>query len=123
MSSGTANDIRFEPMEILLARVTFPDTQETKARPVLVISNFSSKARSPESRHFICMPLTSNPNVDSTMIKIENKDLESKPLAKPSQVICNYIFTMTKNDAMKKIGTVTPRFYQQVITTTKQNIF
>ena len=122
MSSGTASSIRFEPKEILLAEITFPDTNELKLRPVLVISNFSSIQFMPETDHFICVPITSNTDTSPNMIKIGNSDIEAGGLEKPSQVICNYIFTIAKSDVKRKKGAVTPSFYQRIASTVKQNI-
>lgn len=121
MSSGTNTRPRFEPREILLANITFPN-QEVKTRPVLVISKFSSVMFTPQSPILIGLAITSNTNSDPFMIEIKNEDMEQKPLEKPSKVVCNNIFTILKTDIIKKIGKVTPTFYTTVTTMLKNKV-
>ena len=121
MTTGITINAHFEPREILLAGITFPGTSVTKLRPILVISKFSSVTRG-QSQHFICLPITSNDSKDQFMLKIKDEDVKGKPLKKPSQVICNYIFTILKGDVRKKIGAVTPDFYQRIMRIVNQQI-
>ena len=56
------------------------------------------------------------------MLQIKDEDVKGEPLKKPSQVICNYIFTILKGNARKKIGAVTPDFYQKIMRIVNQQI-
>ncbi len=106
MISGTL----FEPQEIILTHVAFPN-QEFKKRPVLVISKFSKTS----SRDiFVCLPITSALYDDTFAIKIKNSDIQEGFFPKPSQVLCQYYFTELKTDIDRKIGKITPQFYQTV---------
>ncbi len=121
MSSGTPIDPNYVPREVVLAKIIF-ENQEEKPRPVLIISKFSNRAFIPPSRTLICLPITSNQNSDKFMIKITDEDMEEKKFPKPSQVICDQIFTIFKNDVIKRIGKVTPSFYSKIIGFVKTDI-
>jgi mRNA-degrading endonuclease toxin of MazEF toxin-antitoxin module len=113
MSSGTRIEPRFEPREVLLANITFPN-QEIKPRPILVISKFSSVSLIPSSTILVCLAITSNTDNDPYMIEIKNSDMEERSFPKQSKVVCNNIFTILKSDVTKRIGKVTPNFYNQI---------
>lgn len=92
ISSGIPIDPNYVPREVLLARITFPGQPEKK-RPILVVSKFSNRSFIPSSSTLVCLPITSNQNLDNYMIKINNKDLEENTFPKASQVIYNQVFT------------------------------
>ena len=121
MSSGQTTNIKFESREILLAQITFPG-KETKTRPILVISKFSSISLQPVSEILICLAVTSIDTTNPHMIKIKNSDLEENTFPKPSQVVCNNMFTILKTDVIKRIGKIKPEFYKQVTDLIKKNI-
>ena len=106
MSSGTL----FEPQEIILTEISFPNRQ-FKKRPVLVISKFSKNT---SEDTFVCLPITSSLYDDPLGIKINNSDIQEGFFPKPSQVLCQYYFTELKGDIDRKIGKITPQFYQKV---------
>ena len=106
MSSGTL----FEPQEIILTEISFPNRQ-FKKRPVLVISKFSKNT---SEDTFVCLPITSSLYDDPLGIKINNSDTQEGFFPKPSQVLCQYYFTELKGDIDRKIGKITPQFYQKV---------
>lgn len=108
MSSGTL----FEPQEIVLTGITFPN-QQIKRRPVLVISKFSKNA---SEDLFVCLPITSSLSPDPFAIKICNSDVQEGFFPKPSQVLCQYYFTELKNRGDRRIGKITPQFYQKIKT-------
>ena len=56
------------------------------------------------------------------MIKITDEDMEERKFPKPSQVICDQIFTIFKNDVIKRIGKVTPSFYSKIVGFVKTDI-
>ena len=121
MSSGTRTSIRFEPREVLLAKITFPGKPE-KIRPILVISKFSSVVFNPPSQILTCLAITSNTDSDPYMIQIKNSDMEENTFPRPSKVICDNIFTILKTDVTKRIGKVTPLFYDTVTSVLKAKI-
>ncbi|MFZ0183278.1 MAG: type II toxin-antitoxin system PemK/MazF family toxin [Nitrosotalea sp.] len=103
--------IRFEAGEILLVTIQFAGQEVSKTRPSLVISKFSMN---PAHDVFIALAITSNPQNDPYMIKIMDSDILQGSLVAPSQVICNHIFTLQKNDVTKSIGKVRPEFFQKI---------
>ncbi len=114
MSSGTL----FEPQEIILTEIVFPN-QQLKKRPVLVISEFSKNT---SENIFVCLPITSSLYDDPFAIKINNSDTQEGFFPKPSQVLCQYYFTELKSDIDRKIGKITPQFYQKVKTKIRTEI-
>ena len=114
MSSGTHTSITYDPGEILLAKITFPD-ESPKHRPILVISKFSSTMFQPSSFTLICLAISSVDTDGPFKIKIKSNDLEGQPLPKSSQVVCDNIFTIMKSDVIKHIGKVNPVFYEKVM--------
>jgi len=114
MSSGT----RFESQEIILTEIAFPN-QEFKKRPVLVISKFS---RNTSEDIFVCLPITSSLSNNPLAIKINNSDTQEGFFPKPSQVLCQYYFTELKSDIDRRIGKITPQFYQKVKTKIRTEI-
>lgn len=122
MSFGTHTKLpRFEPREVLLAKITFPNKEE-KIRPILVISKFSSVIYSPTSLIVVCVSITSNLSNDPFMVEIKNSDMEENIFPKPSQVVCDNFFTVLKTDVKKKIGKVTPTFYARITDILKNSI-
>ena len=109
MSSGTP----FEPQEIAITRITFPDQNTEKKRPVLIISKFSKKST---EDIFVCLPITSSLSDDPFGIRINAADMQNGILPLPSQVLCQYYFTKLKIDKEKRVGKVTPQFYQKLKT-------
>lgn len=101
-------EIRFEPSVIVhVSGGKFPG-QEEKDHYYLIISEYS---RNPANETFVCLPITSWEAEDSFMIKINASDFERGSLAKPSQVVCDNIFTFLKTDADSEKGKVTSIFY------------
>ena len=100
----------FEPQEILLTRVKFPDQTPTK-RPVLIISKFSKHS---SADTFICLPITSSLSKDQFALDIHSSDIQDGYLYKPSRVLCEYYFTQLKIHGIMRIGKITPQFYQKI---------
>lgn len=120
MSSGTRIEPQFESREILLANVKFYNQDEIKIRPVIVISKFSTN-RSHD--HFICVAVSSQlQQNDPFRIDILDQSTEEGHFPKPSQVVCDNIFTIDKKDVIKRIGMVTIPFYGVITKTLKDKI-
>jgi len=112
-------EIRFEPCTIVhVSGENFPG-QEAKDRYYLIISEYS---RNPANETFMCLPITSWEGDDPFMIKINAQDLEKGSFAKPSQVVCDNIFTFLKTDADSEKGKVTSLFYTKVTKLLKEKI-
>ena len=112
-------EIHFAPGIIVhVSGGKFPG-QEEKERYYLIISEYS---RTPANETFICLPITSWEADDPFMVKINYSDLEHGNLTKPSQVVCDNIFTFLKNDADFEKDRVTPLFYSKVIKLLKEKI-
>ena len=86
---------------------------------VLIISEYS---KNPANEIFMCLPITSWEGDDPFMIKINAQDLEKGSFAKPSQVVCDNIFTILKTDADSEKGKVTNLFYTRVTKLLKEKI-
>lgn len=112
-------DISFEPGIIVhVSEGKFPG-QEEKPRYYLIISEYS---RNPANESFICLPITTWEAEDPFMIKINNSDLQRGSLSRPSQVICDNIFTFLKEDADSEKARVTPIFYSKITKLLKEKI-
>ena len=112
-------DIRFEHGTIVhVSGGKFPGKEE-KDRYYLVISDYS---RNPANETFVCLPITTWEADDPFMIKINDNDFERGGLARPSQVVCDNIFTFLKADADSEKGKVTPTFYSKVARLLKEKI-
>ncbi len=112
-------EIRFEPGIIVhVSGGKFPGKEE-KDRYYLIISEYS---RNPANETFVCLPITSWEADEPFMIKIKNNDFESGGLTKPSQIVCDNIFTFLKTDADFEKGKVTSFFYSKVTKLLKEKI-
>lgn len=112
-------EIPFEPGIIVhVSGGKFPGKEE-KDRYYLIISDYS---RNPANESFVCLPITSWEADDPFMIKMKDNDFERGGLTKPSQVVCDNIFTFLKTDADFEKGKVTPFFYSKVTKLLKEKI-
>jgi len=110
--------INFEPRTIIhVSGKKFPG-QEEKDRYYLIISEYS---RNPANETFMCLPITTWEADDPFMIKINASDLEQGNL-RPSQVVCDNIFTFLKEDADSEKARVTVLFYSKVTKLLKERI-
>jgi mRNA-degrading endonuclease toxin of MazEF toxin-antitoxin module len=112
-------EISFEPGVIVhVSGGKFPG-QEEKDHYYLIISEYS---KNPANETFVCLPITSWEAEDSFMIKINATDFERGNFARPSQVVCDNIFTFLKTDADSEKGKVTGIFYSKVTKLLKEKI-
>lgn len=103
--------IKFEQGEIVLVPVPFTNLRASKKRPVLVLSNTSYNSK---SRDFLCCGITSNKNNVRHSVLIENKDLLSGSLPKPSRVKFNTVFTLEKSIVIGSFGNVRADIMERV---------
>ncbi len=89
--------------EIVLLPYPFSDLEGTKVRPALVVSNdFFNK----KSDDCVMVPLTSVIKDEPYSVIIDQKDLSSGKLLKPSRVRADKIFTVEKRLIIMKIGVI-----------------
>lgn len=112
-------EIRFEPGVIVhVSGGKFPG-QEEKERYYMIISDYS---KNPANDTFIGLPITTWEADDPFMVKISATDFEQGSLARPSQVVCDNIFTFMKADADFEKARVTGIFYSKVAKLLKEKI-
>ena len=105
--------INFEQGKILLANVPFTNLQETKKRPVLVISNdeFNNS-----SEDIIVLSITSNLTNKVYSVPIDNSSLSNGQLPRASLVKVNHIWSLSKTIVTMEIGSVKSTVLTSVIT-------
>ncbi len=84
--------------EIVLIPVPFTDLSSQKRRPVIVISNTEYNRR---SRDMIVVAVTSNPILVPNSFGLNNDDLTSGKLNKPSVVRADKIYTLEQTLIVK----------------------
>jgi mRNA interferase MazF len=89
--------------ELVLLPYPFSDLKGTKVRPALVISNNIFNNRSDDC---IMIPLTTVIKDTPYSILINQENLSSGRLIKPSRIRVDKIFTIQKNLVKMKIGVV-----------------
>ena len=89
--------------DIVLLAVPFSDQTTQKVRPAVVVSNDFLNTTSED---IILVPLTSILKDDPYSVFIEQKDLSSGELLKPSRARADKIFTMHKSRIYMNIGIV-----------------
>ncbi len=99
MKSGTS----FEQGEVILVPFPFTNLKTFKQRPVLVLSNAEANRFSAD---FICCGITSNIQNSDHSVIIDDMDMESGHLPKPSRIKVNVIFTLEKSLAIKSLGKI-----------------
>lgn len=95
--------ISFEQGKILLAEIPFTNLQETKKRPVLVISNDEFNKT---SQDIIVLAITSNLKNRVYSVTIDSSSLEYGLLPETSLVKINHIWSLSKSIAIKEFGKV-----------------
>ena len=97
--------------EIVLLPYPFSDLEGTKVRPALVVSNnFFNK----KSDDCIMVPLTTVIKDEPYSILINQEDLSSGKLLKPSRIRVDKIFTVEKNLIVMKIGAINDRTFEKI---------
>jgi len=94
--------------EIVLARVFFSDSSESKVRPCVVLSNDHY-----HSDGFLLVAAITT-NLDDYCIPISEKDANCL-LDKNSSVRFDGVIKLPARQAIKGIGRVSPEFYSQLV--------
>lgn len=96
-----------------IALLPYPSTdlERTKVRPAVVVSNdFLNK----KSNDCVMLPLTSVIKDEPYSILINQDDLNSGKLLKPSCIKINKIFTVEKRLIVMKIGTLNNSSFEKI---------
>lgn len=97
--------------DIVLLPYPFTDLERTKVRPAVVVSNdFLNK----KSNDCVMLPLTTVIKDEPYSILINQDDLSSGKLLKPSCIKVNKIFTVEKRLVLMKIGTLNNKAFEKI---------
>lgn len=107
MPSGTT----FEQGDVVLLHSPFSDLSSAKQRPVLVLSRASYNKASPD---LLVCAITSNVANAAHSVYLEDADMESGRLPKPSRVKVDKVFTASQDLVRKKVGRVSKEVLAQV---------
>jgi len=102
--------------EIVLLPYPFSDLEGTKVRPAIIVSNDSFNKKSADC---IMVPLTTVIKDEPYSIVINQQDLVSGKLLKPSRIRADKIFAVEKNIIIMKIGVINNLIFEKI----KQEIF
>jgi len=95
--------MKYSKGELVLLPFPFSDQTGKKVRPAVIVSNNKFNNASED---VIMLPLTSVIKEVNYSILIDNKDLSSGELIKPSRIRLDKIFTINKKLIMHKIGLI-----------------
>ena len=99
MRPGTA----FEQGDVVLLPFPFSDLSGDKQRPVLVLSK---AAYNKASQDFLVCAITSNLANAAHSVYVEDADMETGRLPRPSRVKVDKVFTASQALARKRVGGV-----------------
>lgn len=97
--------------EIVLLPYPFSNLEGKKVRPVVIISNDKLNEKSDDC---IAVPLTSVLKEEPYSIEINQMDLMSGKLIKPSRVRADKIFTVEKRLTIMKIGIINNHAFEKI---------
>ncbi|WP_420545513.1 type II toxin-antitoxin system PemK/MazF family toxin [Nitrosopumilus sp.] len=113
------NTDSLKPRDIVLANPEYPDQKEQKIRPLLVISQ---QLFHQNSQYVVCLGVTTNTQVRPYLIHMPRKEIEDGELISDSQIMCERIVSLRQDKLSKRIATVTPEFYRNVIEKLKKDV-
>lgn len=106
----TVTGTTYEQGDVVLIKVPFSDMTGVKKRPALVISNASFNGG---SQDIIVCGITSNLTNTPHSVPIENKDMLTGKMPKPSLIKANHVFTLSKGVILDRWGRARPEIVQQ----------
>ena len=107
------------PKEIVWANLSYPDQQESKVRPLLIISNDNFHRN---SGFFVSVGVTTNKVSDPYLLPLPRKEIINGQLQYDSQIMCKRIVTLDCKYIMKKSAQITDTMYAKVIRKIKQDV-
>lgn len=102
--------------ELVLLPFPFSNLGETKFRPALVVSNDFFNKRGNDC---ILVPLTSVIKNEKFSVSINQENLNSGKLLKPSRIKTDKIFSIEKDLISMKVGTINDETFEKI----KQEIY
>jgi mRNA interferase MazF len=104
--------IKFEQGDIVFVPFPFTNLTSSKKRPVLILSKTSYNKKSFD---FVCCGITSNiSRTHDHSIIIQDKDLITGTLPKPSKIKVSTIFTLEKSIVVRVFGKVSGEMVKRV---------
>ena len=97
--------------EIILLPYPFTDLEGTKVRPTIIISNNPFNKKSADC---IMIPLTTVMKEEPHSILINQEDLSSGKLLRPSRIRVDKIFTVEKRLIIMKIGAINSKTFKKI---------
>lgn len=103
--------MKFKQKELVLLPYPFTDQEGSKVRPAIIISNdeFNKKCQD-----CVMIPLTTVIKDEPYSIIIDQEDLSSGKLLKPSRIRIDKIFTINKNLIMMQIGKMSEKTFLNI---------
>ena len=103
--------MKINQKEIVLLPYPFTDLERKKVRPALIVSNDSFNKKSLDC---IVLPLTSVIKDEPYSVLINQEDLSSGKLLRPSRIRTDKIFTVEKRLIIMKIGTLNNNIFEKI---------
>jgi len=110
------NKMNINQKDVVLLPYPFTNLKGMKVRPALVVSNESFNKKSDDG---IMVPLTTVIKDEPYSVIIDNKNMESGKLVKPSRVRADKIFAVEKSLVVVKIGVINDNRLEEI----KKEIF
>ena len=110
------NKMNINQKDVVLLPYPFTNLKGMKVRSALVVSNESFNNKSDDC---IMIPLTTVIKDEPYSVIIDNKNMESGKLIKPSRVRADKIFAVEKNLITMKIGAINDNTLEEI----KKEIF
>jgi mRNA interferase MazF len=99
---------RFVKGDVVVLQFPYSDLSASKKRPAMVLADLKGD-------DIILCQITSRFVKDDYAISLDNSDFIKGSLNKPSNIRPNRLFTAEKSIIDRKIGTVKPDFFEQVV--------
>ncbi|MEK6889288.1 MAG: type II toxin-antitoxin system PemK/MazF family toxin [Nanoarchaeota archaeon] len=97
--------------EIVLLPYPFSNLESSKVRPAIIVSNDIFNRKSADC---IAIPLTTVIKNEQYSIILNQEDLSSGKLLKPSRARADKIFAVEKNIIVMKIGTINDKIFEKI---------
>ena len=103
--------MKFKQKELVLLPYLFTDQEGTKVRPAIIVSNDNFNAKCQDC---VMVPLTTVIKNEPYSIIINQEDLSSGKLLKPSRIRIDKVFTINKNLIMMQIGKMNDKTFLKI---------
>ncbi|MAE13037.1 PemK-like protein [Candidatus Woesearchaeota archaeon] len=107
--------MKISQRDILIVPFVYTNLKEYKVRPAIAFSNKRFNQRSADC---ILLPITSSSKENPFYFEVDNTNLSSGNLLKPSKIRTDKIFTVEKKLIRKKIGCMNQKSFKKM----KENV-